>query len=286
MSVQDILNYAALQGEFDSSGISADQNGNILELLRYLIATPATATFLAQLLPGFSASTWWHTSPLLVVGTDGNTVMIAPSGLSPSDIGSSTYTWDSTLKRWRVGNTTGGEKRVGLGMVMYPGGPLRGGEYAEFDRAAGATGLVLTGRPTLVAENLSRLGANASESVSSGWGWGQTSSGGFGASIRRVHVWRHSSNGWAVTTYDGSTASTSYESSATADGNTHLHRLEWDDNQVRLYVDGTLRITKTTNIPNAASTGGNAHGGLVVLGAESGEATDAHAYYSAAVYYK
>lgn len=41
MSVQDLLNYDAIQGGKDTSGFSADQNGNVIEILKYLIANAA-----------------------------------------------------------------------------------------------------------------------------------------------------------------------------------------------------------------------------------------------------
>lgn len=44
MSVQDLLNYEAIQGGKDTTGVSADQNGNLIEILKYIIANPPGGT--------------------------------------------------------------------------------------------------------------------------------------------------------------------------------------------------------------------------------------------------
>ncbi len=44
MSVQDLLNYEALQGGKDTSAITADANGNVIEILKHLIDTIVGAT--------------------------------------------------------------------------------------------------------------------------------------------------------------------------------------------------------------------------------------------------
>ena len=53
---------------------------------------------------------------------------------------------------------------------------------------------------------------------------------------------------WQLGTADGTTRSES--TGGTADGSFHDFRVEWETAEVRLYVDGTLTVTKTTNLPN------------------------------------
>lgn len=75
---------------------------------------------------------------------------------------------------------------------------------------------------------------------------------GFGADFATTnahHAWfgRNSGN-WQLGTGDGST--TTESTGGTADGNWHDFEIQWDANQVRAYVDGSLVITKTTNRPS------------------------------------
>jgi hypothetical protein len=55
------------------------------------------------------------------------------------------------------------------------------------------------------------------------------------------------SGSWELTTRDGSTTSTS--SDVSADGDLHDFGVRWSATDVKLYVDGTLTITKSTNLP-------------------------------------
>lgn len=64
-----------------------------------------------------------------------------------------------------------------------------------------------------------------------------------------IQVLRNSGN-WELGTCDGSTISQS--SAAGADGSWHEFKLEWEVGTIRLYVDDTLTITKTTNLPTSA----------------------------------
>lgn len=68
MSVQDLLNYEAIQGGKDTSGFTADQNGNLVELVKYLIANPGAS-------PGWSKYIEaLNSNPLYEGGSDFNAV--------------------------------------------------------------------------------------------------------------------------------------------------------------------------------------------------------------------
>lgn len=80
-----------------------------------------------------------------------------------------------------------------------------------------------------------------------GIGWMSGGTANFGTSTDHfIQVLRNTGN-WEVGTCDGATISQS--SAAGGDGNWHEFKLEWDADAVRLYVDDTLVITKTTNRP-------------------------------------
>jgi len=64
-----------------------------------------------------------------------------------------------------------------------------------------------------------------------------------------IQVLRNAGN-WELGTCDGSTISQS--SAAGADGGWHDFRVEWEQSEVGLYVDGDLVITKATNLPDRA----------------------------------
>lgn len=62
-----------------------------------------------------------------------------------------------------------------------------------------------------------------------------------------IQVTRNSGN-WELGTCDGSTISQS-ASSGGADGSFHDFKVRWADGEITLYVDDTLVVTKTTNLP-------------------------------------
>lgn len=63
MSVQDLLNYEAIQGGKDTSGFSADQNGNLIEIGKYLIANSGAMPQTRWGLPGRFRAPVDYTTP-------------------------------------------------------------------------------------------------------------------------------------------------------------------------------------------------------------------------------
>ena len=81
-----------------------------------------------------------------------------------------------------------------------------------------------------------------------GMGAGSSPSNFFGtATDHFIQVTRNAGN-WELGSCDGSTISQS-ASAGGADGNFHDFWVRWADGELKLYVDGDLVITKTTNIP-------------------------------------
>ena len=104
--------------------------------------------------------------------------------------------------------------------------------YAPKNAAVGACWLKFTARFNTSADYTT-------------YGVGLFDSGGF-TNDPFIQVTRNTGD-WELSTRDSSTASTS--SDASADGDFHEFGVRWSESDVKLYVDGTLIITKTTNLP-------------------------------------
>lgn len=266
---------------------AASASGDIGQLIKYLVANPSAPTFRRQVTDGGIANNL-HSRPLLYGVAYGGSALIS-NGPATVD-GTSTNVWDSTRKAWRIGNTTGGvwQARAALSPIPAPGGPFSGSPFPpDFDLDGGLVGLVPdAAHDILTLEVVGMADAFAARADQRGIGWGTNTSSIFGAGTRYVQAWRHSTNGWTLSTNDGSTASDQAEASDTSDGNVHVWRLEWEEGAARFYVDGTLKITKTTNIPNPGSTGGNGHSAAGLGGSASGDATNSARLYAYAAYFK
>jgi len=292
MSVQDLLNYKAIQGVHDSSGVSANIDGNLFERIEYLVANPGSPTFRKQSGVGTNTTGFLGVTPFVgATATRGVGAFLYGLG-TETTTGTVIATWDSTLKMWYHGNTTGVVFNVrytfGSGVVPFPGGLVCEGNLdgLSFDRDSSAVGLLPDfTKKILTLEFYGAILGAASRDADRGFGWTGNTDGGFSTTYRHVQVWQHSTNGWTITTYDGSTQSNAAEASKTSDNNAHKFRLEWEEGTVRLYVDGTLKITKSTNIPYGGSTGGNPHA-CVYWGANSADASSSAKMYGWMAYYK
>lgn len=161
------------------------------------------------------------------------------AGLSPSWITASgpTAAWDATDLRYYTEHGASNDYTRGTLNNAWPNGV--GGEASSFAPKNGDV-------TTCVLEFRARFNANADYTVY-GVGLHNTTPNFFDTSTYHfIQVLRNGSN-WELGSCDGSTISQS--SVAGGDGNIHDFRVEWDDDEIRLYVDETLKITKTTNRP-------------------------------------
>ena len=79
------------------------------------------------------------------------------------------------------------------------------------------------------------------------YGVGLSSDGTF-SNNHLLQVTRNAGN-WELTTRNGSGGSLSSSTGGTGDGDLHEFWARWSESDVKLYVDGTLTITKSTNLP-------------------------------------
>lgn len=143
--------------------------------------------------------------------------------------------WDATRKQFyaRLASITGTGTISSNVPMAHPLGVFGlAPDYAPKNAAVGACWLKFT----------ARFNVNADYEI---YGVGLFDSGGF-TNDPFIQVTRNSGS-WELTTRDGSTTSTSND--ASADGDFHEFWVRWSEADVKLYVDGSLIITKTTNLP-------------------------------------
>ena len=157
-------------------------------------------------------------------------------GAALTDNNSGTTTWDATEEQFYEtfngasdswGNPSGAR-------ILYPTGWY--GKSATYNPKHAA-------KTKCVIRYKARFPTNADYTTD---GVGACNTTTFAAANHCIQVTRNSGN-WEVSSADSSTYSTS--AAAGADGAWHVHKIEWDANEIRLYVDDTLTITKTTNRP-------------------------------------
>lgn len=146
--------------------------------------------------------------------------------------------WDATDERFYVQLDTGGQ----LGSA---------GTYPQFIYYLGPFGAATSFAPKNVAATgvlikfRARFPTNADYTE---FGIGAGTQSQFNtATDHFIQVLRNSAN-WELGTCDGSTISQS-ASSGGADGSFHDFKVRWIAGEITLYVDGTIVITKTTNLP-------------------------------------
>jgi hypothetical protein len=168
------------------------------------------------------------------------------AGLVPEWIGivngTSTEQWDATDLRFYVRFSTSVSDFIyGAIRQAWPTGPL--GTAKSFEPKNGDVS-------KCVFEFRGRFAANG-DYTTSGVGLLNSTPGSptlFSSSAAHfIQVLRNTGN-WELGTCDGSTISQS-ASSGGADNALHDFRVEWEEGEIRLYVDDALAITKTTNLP-------------------------------------
>lgn len=298
MSVQDLLNYDTIQGGKDTSGFSADQNGNLIEILKYIIAnTPGAISYRNTVHPigAISGANLSNShNPLL---WDAYAGLVFSSGFpSPAAGTSVSAVYDSTLNRWYARNTTGAQasvvRAVDNNFRLHPYGPHSLGLRVGYDLDSGQLGksflpadidcVVMEWEGTFTAaiasDDTSFLGISDQSLAAAN---------SFANARRCLGVARRSGgSGWVLRTSDGTTASETAEAADTSDGNRHIFRIEWHAKatpEARLYVDGILKVTKTTNLPALSHTVTLQYIGL---SAAAGLATDRMRWYSQLLYWK
>jgi hypothetical protein len=152
-------------------------------------------------------------------------------------------TWDSTQKQFytRMGAGAGNATILGGGNVepfMYPLGPFgMASSYAPKNADATVVSIQFT----------ARFNANADYTIYGIGAINTATANEFDSTADHfIQVLRNAGN-WELGSCDGATISQS--SVAGGDGSFHEFEVKWNSTNLRLYVDGTLMITKTTNMP-------------------------------------
>lgn len=195
--------------------------------------------------------------------------------------------WDSTIGAQVFEHSNGTDTEMeeappsNLVGFLHPHGP--GGAQPTFDWNGGAIGIRPPSGNTLVVEFWMQW-ANV-VTVTNNNGAGLCGSTDFRASASQLYMLR-TVNGWELASSDGSTRTSQAEASDTSDGNWHVFRIEWQTTEARLYVDGTLKVTKSTNLPDFTSSTFNTFMSTFRVGADSGEPTGAWRWRAVALYWK
>jgi len=168
------------------------------------------------------------------------------AGLTPSWVsaasGASNFQWDATDQRFYAALDAVNDCIIGNTRNAWPTGPC--GTAQSFEPKNGNV-------VTCVFEFRARFNNNQDYATA---GIGLCSRVGTTpgpaifdtATDHFIQVLRNTSN-WELGTCDGTTISQT--SASGGDGSLHDFRVEWDASEVRLYVDETLKVTKTTNRP-------------------------------------
>jgi len=126
-----------------------------------------------------------------------------------------------------------------------------------YDMDGGAITLPPTTMDCIVLEAYATFTAAQALSTTRGIGFCEGTTGIMSAAAHHISVDRRSGgSGWVLNTSDGTTATETAEAADTSDGNPHIFRIEWHAKatpEARLYVDGTLKVTKTTNLPSLST---------------------------------
>lgn len=168
-----------------------------------------------------------------------------PFWLGTSSIGSNTTfnQWDATAKHFYMRFAAATAAAFGINAtpkVIYPSGPFgQSTSFAPKNAEVSAVRLQFRARFNTNADYGTK-GYGASSGNSSTVVFSDTAN-------HFIQVTRNSGN-WELGTGDGTTISQS-ASSGGADSSFHNFLVIWDGTDVKLYVDGSLVITKTTNLP-------------------------------------
>ena len=158
-------------------------------------------------------------------------------GTSASNV--SFQNWDTTAKQYYARFSTSGAAtgQISAGVELaHPLGVFGSSpSHAPKNAAVGACWVKFT----------ARFNVNTDYTI---YGVGLYTTGGF-TNDPFLQVTRNAGN-WELTTRDtGGTTSSS--TGGTGDGDLHEFWARWSESDVKLYVDGTLTITKSTNLPSS-----------------------------------
>ena len=171
-----------------------------------------------------------------------------------------TNTWDSTRTAWYLANATGVACTItdnsGAIATFLPYGPYY--TIPAFDMDGGAITLPPTTMDCLVLEVYATFTAAQALDTRRGIGFMEAATTQImAAASHHIAIDRRSGgSGWVLNTSDGTTATETAEASDTSDSTPHIFRIEWHAKatpEARLYVDGTLKVTKTTNLPSLST---------------------------------
>lgn len=267
MGAFDIELYTKLIAD-QATGASASSTGSLAQQIAYLIANPSTPTW-ARMPIVRDGTSPFHTGVAGGVFYAG--WFLSNSGTQPiHNLGtysqaSSSTVFDTTNERNYRRNTTGAQgyenlvAAIGVAPnLLHPSGPL--GARPAYDLNAGAADMLPpTTLDCMVVEWEATFIAASAAADNNGIGISSAAFSGnaFASATRSIGFYRKTGSGWTVKSADGTTASATSEAADTSDNAKHVFRLEWHNkatDEARLYVDGVLKVTKTTNLPATNTT--------------------------------
>lgn len=246
------------------TGAASDSAGSLAEQIAYIVANPASPTWRRTPLKRWGSGSdstgqisipvfylaWWPfeataTSPL------SNLSSTTFAGASVASV------FDTSDEKYYVRNTTGAQGYFSAsGSASVPlGNPYgAGGKTPAFDLDGGRLDMFPPATFDCMVWEWEAALAAAASANNDGVGVSTAAFSGtpFAAANRHIAFYRKSGSGWTLKTSDGTTASEASESSDSSDANKHIFRVEWENkatDEVRLYVDDVLKVTKTSNLP-------------------------------------
>jgi len=230
-------------------------SGSLAEQIEYIadnsgggggsfLTSPLAARTADSIVPGLNSP-----GAILVVGSGG---VAGHGGLSNSP----TYTWDASAEHWFADNTSGQNSYVRLDLsANFVDVRGVGGKSPAWHNPGSLLVQPATDDTIVVEFHAHWSTAFASIDLTRGMGVGNATLAGsnpWNAVYQFAMFYRKTGSGWTLCTSDGSIQEQS-EGSDTSDGAEHVFRIEYDGTNVRLYVDGTLKITNSTNVPDFES---------------------------------
>lgn len=281
------------------TGAASDSAGSLAEQLAYLVANPSSPSFakLPTKLGVAGGDTFAGiTQPMIgfVVGHHQTSGVSWTTDVSNPTTASIGVVFDTDVMRnyWRsVNGTRCYMQFAATSRRLFPSGAL--GSWPDFDMNGDTVGLLPNqSYDTLVVEFEAAFPTATARTTDLGIGISSqafSSAFPFQSSVSSIGVIRTAS-GWGLQTSDALNDSSSNEAADTSDGNRHIFRIEWENiagtSTARLYVDGTLKITKTTNMPDVAPSSAGVMPQYFGACVPSSYATDHIRLYAMLAYWK
>ena len=228
---------------------ASNASGSIAAMVKFLITNGPTSFAKLSNASLSSGNKAFMATPGVGLMLDRDAAAVAFGVQGAPIVTAITATWDATNRIVLGANTNLGLSQFSVSnsapVITGVGG---GGRFPAFANAAAV--LVPGSTYTKFVIEFYGKWATASAARSDNRYWGLSSSGRtLNAATQGYGFYRKTTSGWTVISSDGTVSETS-EASDTSDGNMHIFRLEWDGTaNVLLYVDGVLKVTKTTNPP-------------------------------------